>query len=97
MIDRDLHTGTLLLQQHRYSGITLAPATVKRLGQLIKGEVRHRHRHFHLATKSGGERYVLVREAQSEVWRVVDSRQEMGGQSIEGSRPPECALTDRFP
>src|SRR5713101_4693499 len=97
LVDGDFDAGTFLLQEHRDAGIALAPSAVERLRQLIQSEIRHRHRHVDLAAECGGERYVLVSEAQGEVRRIVHPGKEMGRQPVEGSRTSQGALTDGFP
>src|SRR5215468_9553123 len=96
-IDRDVHAGALLLQEHGRARIALAPAAVERRGQLVQGEVCHGHRHVQLAAEGGGECYVLVRQAQGKVRRVVDPGKEVVDQPVEGARPPQCALPHRLP
>src|SRR5262249_33941087 len=79
---RDLHTGSLLLEQHEAARVAIAPATVERLGDLLEREVAEPHRHAVLAAQRGGERDVLVAEAQGEGWRLELPGQELLGEHV---------------
>src|SRR5215467_11195549 len=57
---RDLHAGTLLLQQHRDARVALGPAPVERFGHLLERQVGDAHGHAELTAERRGERHVLV-------------------------------------
>ena len=81
-IDSDRHAGPLLLQQHGGTGIPVVPAAIARLRHFLQHHVRQPHRHAEFTAKLGGERDILVGEAQREGRRIELSRQEMIAQPV---------------
>src|SRR5712692_3474048 len=95
-IDRDRDAGALLLQQHGGTRVALVPAAVARLRHFLEREIAQPHRHAELAAERDRERHVLVGEAERERGRVVDARQELVDQRIEGAAASDRALADRL-
>src|SRR5574341_782535 len=97
------HAGALLLQRHRDAAVALAPAAPHRAFELLERDRADRHRDLLLRRELHGERHVLVRKAHGKRGRIVDPRQEMLGEPVEGAlatrralaqRPKECKRLD---
>src|SRR5574341_1128005 len=89
------HAGALLLQRHRDAAVALAPAALHRAFELLERDRADRHRDFFLRGELHGERHVLVREPDRERRRVVDPREEVLGEPVEGALAARRALAQR--
>ena len=74
----------------------MAPASIKGLRHLGKGEIGEPHRDAVLAADLGGEPHILVREAESERWRVENAGQEALGEPVERPSATGGTVADRL-
>ena len=68
---REFDARSFLLQTHGAAGISITPALIQSLGHVGQGQVDQAHRYAKFPSQLGGQGYVLVGQAQSEIWRVI--------------------------